>query len=225
MTRLIFVFLIIKVAVNAALGADFISLYLESEEPVLGFQVDLITPGHHVTIDSVASGETLEGFRLLYYKNRIICYDRQGTRIAEGNHLLMKLFFKQPVDPQAIVVEKCIIVDSLGHPSSKAVLFLDYSTLARSKNSGLPSALVIHPAYPNPFNGRTVVRLEVPQKQRVVVALYNVLGQRLQALLDETLLPGMHSVAIQAGTRVSGVYFVHIQTENRLQRQKIVLIR
>ena len=46
------------------------------------------------------------------------------------------------------------------------------------------------PAYPNPFNPLTNFTLTVARDQRVVVEVYNLLGERLDQLFDGNLYAG-----------------------------------
>ncbi|MCK5527714.1 MAG: hypothetical protein KAJ05_11240, partial [Candidatus Latescibacteria bacterium] len=52
------------------------------------------------------------------------------------------------------------------------------------QESPLPRSLALSPNVPNPFNGTTAIRFEVPVTGRVRLVLYNVLGQRVRTLVD-----------------------------------------
>jgi hypothetical protein len=65
---------------------------------------------------------------------------------------------------------------------------------------------------PNPFNPVTTIAFSVAERGRVRLAIYDVTGRRVRALVDEALVPDRYEVRWDgrndAGLRVSsGVYF------------------
>jgi hypothetical protein len=84
--------------------------------------------------------------------------------------------------------------------------------------------------YPNPFNPETVIKFSLPQDSRVSLKVYNILGQVVNTLVDETLPAGNHSVSWngknERGTDVaSGVYFYRIKADNYESIMKMTLLR
>jgi len=66
--------------------------------------------------------------------------------------------------------------------------------------------------YPNPFNLRTVITYQVPDASHVKLEVYNVLGQKVVTLVDETQPAGQYLAEWDGknslGQQVaSGVYF------------------
>ena len=66
--------------------------------------------------------------------------------------------------------------------------------------------------YPNPFNPGTTIRYSLASTQHVQLAVYNLLGQKVQVLIDETQDAGLHEVRFRAETLPSGLYLAHIAT-------------
>jgi hypothetical protein len=84
--------------------------------------------------------------------------------------------------------------------------------------------------YPNPFNPETVIKFSLPQDSRVSLKVYNILGQVVNTLVDETLPAGNHSVSWngknERGTDVaSGVYFYRIKAGDYESIMKMTLLR
>ena len=102
------------------------------------------------------------------------------------------------------------------------------------ENSGaLPKILTLDQNYPNPFNMTTELRYFVPEKyQSVFVSLkiYNLLGQGIRTLVNETQTPGRHSIIWNGkddrGREVSsGIYFYRLEAGDSKLTKRMVLIK
>lgn len=81
-----------------------------------------------------------------------------------------------------------------------------------------------------PLNPRTIIRYNLPQKTKVTIKIYNILGQLVKTLVDEVQGSGVHQIAWEgknsSGQKVSsGIYFYRIQTENFVEIKKMVFIK
>jgi len=86
------------------------------------------------------------------------------------------------------------------------------------------------PAYPNPFNPRTTLRLELAQAGHVRWRIFDAGGRTVRTLLDAQLDAGRYvqswDGADAAGRRVSsGVYYAVAESPQGVARQKLVLMR
>jgi hypothetical protein len=79
--------------------------------------------------------------------------------------------------------------------------------------------------YPNPFNGTTVIRYALPEPDRVKIEIFDILGRRVEALIDERRLAGYHEAVWDARNRRSGIYFFRIQAGDRSMRSKMLLLK
>ena len=84
--------------------------------------------------------------------------------------------------------------------------------------------------YPNPFNPETTISFALPDDGKVKVEVFNIRGQKVTTLLDESLLKGHHTVVWRgidgAGKVVgSGVYLYKIQTEREIVTGRMVLLK
>jgi hypothetical protein len=89
----------------------------------------------------------------------------------------------------------------------------------------LPIAFALHHSYPNPFNPLTTIRYDLPVPGRVVLDVYNILGQKVRTLVDEIQDAGFKSVQWDAGNLASGVYFYRLETSDFVRTRKVVLLR
>ena len=84
--------------------------------------------------------------------------------------------------------------------------------------------------YPNPFNEAISISVNVHGPSHTIISIYNLRGQLVAELLDETLVAGERIVNWDArneiGARVSsGLYFVRISVENLAAKRVRIAVR
>ena len=77
----------------------------------------------------------------------------------------------------------------------------------------LPKEFKIGQNYPNPFNSTTILPLELPQRSKVKLEIFNVKGQRLGLPYERIYDPGWPKIRWSASKLPSGVYFYRITAE------------
>lgn len=97
----------------------------------------------------------------------------------------------------------------------------------------LPKAFALSQNSPNPFNPSTTISYEIPETSgavKVVMAVYNIRGQKVITLVDELKESGQYSVnwngMDQKGHRVSsGVYFYRMNAGDFSAVRKMVILK
>ncbi len=86
--------------------------------------------------------------------------------------------------------------------------------------------------YPNPFNPITKIRYTVPDAplpfgkgQGVRLEVYNILGNEVAALVNETKPAGEYEVEFNGSNLPSGVYYYRLQAGDFSQTKKLVLLK
>jgi hypothetical protein len=85
--------------------------------------------------------------------------------------------------------------------------------------------------YPNPFNPSTTITFQIRDRAHVTLRIYNVAGQLVRTLVDETRAPGVsHTVEWEGRnahgqTVATGVYFYRIATRGFSSTRKMVLLK
>jgi hypothetical protein len=110
----------------------------------------------------------------------------------------------------------------------RVLLAFDSEAFASSgspSDSGLPGSLELHPAYPNPFNPGTTIRLHLDHEAPLELAIWNLAGQKVAVLHQGRLAAGGHEFQWQAHHQASGVYLLRATTPGQSRQQKLLLIK
>ncbi len=79
--------------------------------------------------------------------------------------------------------------------------------------------------YPNPFNPKTTINFTLRKESMTKLIVYNVLGQEVKVLINEKMRAGLYSVPFYAGNLSSGVYFYKLQSNNKTEIKKMLLLK
>jgi hypothetical protein len=77
----------------------------------------------------------------------------------------------------------------------------------------LPKEFALHQNYPNPFNPITKIKYDLPHYSKVMLKIYNLLGQEVETLVDEIQDAGFKTVEWNATLVPGGVYFYRLSLD------------
>ena len=94
----------------------------------------------------------------------------------------------------------------------------------------VPEAFAVTAVYPNPFSQHVTIQYGLPETAHVRMAVYNMLGQRVQTLVDGTKSEGFQTVdwdgrAADGGTLSSGVYLIRFEAGDSIQSRTVIYVR
>ena len=94
----------------------------------------------------------------------------------------------------------------------------------------IPTKFALFPNYPNPFNPETRIRYDLPKPVHVRLEVFNILGQKIRTLIDETKPAGAFTAVWEGLTDngeqvVSGVYIYYLNTEEFKMNRKMLLLK
>ncbi|MBT3945863.1 MAG: T9SS type A sorting domain-containing protein, partial [Candidatus Marinimicrobia bacterium] len=104
-------------------------------------------------------------------------------------------------------------------------LSVSYDVLESNPQISLPTDFALHPVYPNPFNPSATIKFDLPTVSPVSLNVYNVNGQEIKFLLQETLKPGSHTYTWEPQSLPSGVYFLKLLTPSKTVTQKVTFVK
>lgn len=126
-------------------------------------------------------------------------------------------------------------VENQNDPADTVALTFTFSTEANAIDDiDSPFLKTFHLGqnYPNPFNPSTRIPFEIGGAKAVDVQvnIYNLLGQKVNVLLNEQLFPGNYEVTWNAldqnGHKVpTGIYFYELQAGDFRQIHKLLLVQ
>ena len=88
-----------------------------------------------------------------------------------------------------------------------------------------PNEFVLDQNYPNPFNPSTIISFSVPQSSFVTLKVYDVLGNEVSTLVNETKEAGKYNISFDASGLSNGVYFYSINSDNFTSTKKMLLMK
>lgn len=91
--------------------------------------------------------------------------------------------------------------------------------------SSLPTSFALEQNYPNPFNPITEISFSLPEASEAKLEIFNIMGQRVTTLVDESLPAGHHSATWDATDNASGIYFYRLTAGDAGTTRKMVLLK
>ena len=107
-------------------------------------------------------------------------YDKMGLKVIKsGENILADMPFSIN-SPENITIEKIILIDVNRQriTNSEIEIIYGYPPI-------LPLDYILYQNYPNPFNPSTTIQFTIPVKSKVVINVYDILGNELQTLIDD----------------------------------------
>ncbi len=89
----------------------------------------------------------------------------------------------------------------------------------------VPLTYALYQNYPNPFNPTTTIKYSIPNTEHVTLKVYNILGQEVMTLVNDTQRPGVYEVKFDASGLASGVYFYRLNAGSFTAVKKMLLVK
>ena len=79
--------------------------------------------------------------------------------------------------------------------------------------------------FPNPFNPATTIRFSLPERKRVELKVFDVLGREVATLVRDVRDAGSHAVIFDGSHLASGLYFCRLVADTHYQTSTLVLLK
>ena len=99
-------------------------------------------------------------------------------------------------------------------------------TGVKTANAAVPGVMTLNGNYPNPFNPTTKISFVLPATGAASLKMYNILGQEVATLVDGVVRGDeVHTVSFDGSVLASGVYFYRLQSAQKVETRKMVLLK
>ncbi len=87
-----------------------------------------------------------------------------------------------------------------------------------------PGSLQLDSNYPNPFNGPTTIRFHLPESGAVKLVVYDMLGRKLETLIEERLSAGSYETDFDAKRLPDGIYVYRLEASGQSKARLMTLL-
>ena len=92
-------------------------------------------------------------------------------------------------------------------------------------SSEIPTEYKLYNAYPNPFNPKTKIKLDLPQNGFIKLVVYDVMGREIETLVNQQMNAGTYIIDFNASNLASGIYYYRIVASDFVAVKKMVLLK
>ncbi|QQS36488.1 MAG: T9SS type A sorting domain-containing protein [Ignavibacteriales bacterium] len=121
-------------------------------------------------------------------------------------------------------VDKAIVPVTSAFPDT-GYITLNYVPTAISYQTSNVSGFELMQNYPNPFNPSTEIEFHLPEEVQVQINVYDILGSKLDVLLDEIKSAGIYQLTFDGSDYSSGIYILQLRAGDYVSRLKMVLAK
>jgi hypothetical protein len=89
----------------------------------------------------------------------------------------------------------------------------------------IPKEFTLEQNYPNPFNPVTIIHYSLPVNCWVTLKVYNMLGQRVETLIEKQEEAGYKSIEFDASGLASGIYTYRLTVGTYTDVKKLILLK
>ena len=120
----------------------------------------------------------------------------------------------------------CETADYVG-PYSEVSYFTTGEATAVEDEENVPTEFVLFQNYPNPFNPTTSIKFQIPEwvSGNVTLSIFDVLGRKIESLVNENLQKGIYEIEFDASNLTSGIYYYKLESGNYTNTRKMILLK
>ena len=89
----------------------------------------------------------------------------------------------------------------------------------------VPDKFALNQNYPNPFNPSTTISYYITKNEPVSLKVFDALGREVSTLVNEKQDVGSHNVSFSGQNLSSGTYFYRLQTPEKAETKRMMLVK
>ena len=225
-------------------------LYAYADNPALKYSTATIKD-FQLMCEEV-SGKSLEYFfQEWLYGDRLPDYSYSWTwkSIGDSSVIILNInqtnigtapsFYTMPIDIQINAAGMDTIITvfnnaqqqtfSIACPAKPSSVLLDPENwilkFSFNENNLPPSTYLLKQNYPNPFNSTTTISYQIPEREQVVLKIYDILGREIATIVNARQFSGYYEYQWHPQNLASGIYFYRLTAGIVQLQKKMVLIK
>jgi hypothetical protein len=100
-----------------------------------------------------------------------------------------------------------------------------FNVVSVKYETGQPEYFILEQNYPNPFNSSTIINYILPEGSFITLEIFNVLGEKIDVLVNGFKPAGTYSLQFNADGLASGNYLCTLRTNNFIQTRKMQVLK
>ena len=104
-------------------------------------------------------------------------------------------------------------------------IFADKITTVRREYPELANSIKLYQNYPNPFNPSTTIEFILPEKSKMTLGVYDVLGRTIEVLINDVMDAGGHRINWKPQNLPSGLYIYRLEADGYVESKKLLYVK
>ncbi|MCI0512889.1 CotH kinase family protein [candidate division KSB1 bacterium] len=168
-----------------------------------------------------STGETVRLFDARGNLIDVVTFGVTAPWPPEPNGSGATLALKDPAADNSLA-QNWIAAANYGTPGSRNEMS---TAISSSLTESVPITWTLEQNFPNPFNAETAISFALPVASEVELLVFDITGRECVRVLHQHLPAGVHSVAFQAVSFPSGLYFYQLIAGNQRWIRKMVVLK
>lgn len=166
-----------------------------------------------ITVEAVASTGTGSVMKVEFFSN--------WNKLGEDDTSPYRLTWERVPAGHYTLTARAVRDDDI---ASTANVDVDITTQTSVNGEGFEHEFA-HYIYPNPFGGSARVEFFVPRRERVEMAVYDILGRKVKTIFDCWRSRGRHSAHLTSKELSPGLYVYRLRMGDDIQTGKLMVLR
>jgi len=108
---------------------------------------------------------------------------------------------------------------------SESISYSEFGITSVEDENIISNTFKLEQNYPNPFNPTTNINYTLPSNQYVRLAIFDILGNEVDLLVDGTKPGGDNNITFDASNLSNGVYYYQLKAGDLIQTKKMILLK
>ncbi len=131
----------------------------------------------------------------------------------------------EKVNPLSLLSGPAAVAQKSKSEGNRFGITITPTTSVNTETEDKVSIFALSQNYPNPFNPTTTISYSVENAGPVTLSIYNLMGQKVAELVNESKAAGSYNVTWNAANAASGMYYYRLEAGGQSITRKMTLIK